>query len=211
MSRKDVVDQGLPNDLDWSPERQIESLNRVRRHALDFCDMMLTWYRFEKRCKSYLGKSLRFMALILSGMSGLIPILSDLVVKQIAEFAPNRFDPGHIPTISAGWATVALALAALMIAMDRFFGISTGWIRYEQAIQKLSHRRCAFDFSWEEVMISREQNLRLIDIQLAISLCRDFLSEVNRIVAEETNQWAGEFNRRISDLDSSVPGTDFKL
>jgi hypothetical protein len=105
---------------------------------------------------------------------------------------------------------VALALAALMIAMDRFFGISSGWIRYEQALQRLSQRRTSFEFSWQELLLAREQNLTVIDIQMAVSLCRDVLQDVNRIVAEETNQWAGEFNRRLSDFDSTLPLTDLK-
>jgi hypothetical protein len=29
-------------------------------------------------------------------------------------------------------------------------------------------------------------------------------------VAEETNQWAGEFNRRLSDFDSTLPLTELK-
>jgi hypothetical protein len=210
MSHEDIVDQGLPADLDWSPNHQVDSLNRVCKYVLAHCDNMIGWYRREKRAKSRWGKLLRFLAILLSGAAGLMPILSELVVKQISEFAPHLFAPGPLPTISASWSTVALALAALMIAMDRFFGISSGWIRYEQALQRLSQRRTSFEFSWQELLLAREQNLTVIDIQMAVSLCRDVLQDVNRIVAEETNQWAGEFNRRLSDFDSTLPLTELK-
>jgi len=195
MSHEDIFENGLPVDLDWSPERRVESLHRVHRHALAHCEQSIEWYQREKKWKKEPGKILRLLAIILSGLSGLIPILSNLSL------------PGLV-ALPATWATVALALAALMIALDRFFGVSAGWIRYEQASQRLGHRRCRFDFDWAELMIPREQDLRVIDIQMAVSLCRDFLHDVNRIVADETDQWAGEFNRRLLDHDATLPGSD---
>ena len=211
MNSKDIPEEGLPLNLDWSVEMQEETLHRIKAYAIDTYIHCMDWYRREKVGKRYWGKAIRLLVVVLTGLAGLIPILSDLLPKQIGEFFPNLFPTGQVPILSASWATVALALVASLIALDRFFGFTSGWIRYELAAQELARSRHRFDFDWEQIMFTRSQEPASPEhARRSLALCCEFLREVNEIKAKETDAWAKDFSQQISDSDKSFLPSDYK-
>jgi hypothetical protein len=57
-------------------------------------------------------------------LAGLLPIIANL--------SPAAFgSPGQTPgAISGLWVSLAIGLAAGLFGLDRYFGFTTGWIRY---------------------------------------------------------------------------------
>jgi hypothetical protein len=49
-----------------------------------------------------------------------------------------------------------IALAALLSGVDRFLGLSSGWVRYVRTAQALTERMNQFQFDWEALRCRRQ-------------------------------------------------------
>src|SRR6185503_9882880 len=63
---------------------------------------------------------------------------------------PNRRET----PIAPAWASVLLAVALLFIAIDRFFGFSTAWMRYISAELQLKQLKETFELDSEAMLAS---------------------------------------------------------
>jgi hypothetical protein len=129
---------GFPKTLDWSPDKQQESLDQLYLFVVNECLASINWYYHKKRSKSLLGFLLRLGAILAVAVAGLIPLIGELLKRNDKLW------------LSPAWATVALALAGLLIAIDRFGGYTSGWIRYVRTAQKLTSLQGEFRLDWEE-------------------------------------------------------------
>ena len=105
---------GFPKTLDWSPTKQQESLDQLYLFVVNECAASINWYYQKKRSKSLLGFLLRLGAILAVAVAGLIPLIGELLKRN------NKL------WLSPAWVTVALALAGLLIAIDRFGGYTSG-------------------------------------------------------------------------------------
>lgn len=114
------------NELDWSPEQRRKSIHavyqRAERHALQAID----WYLFSKKFKKVWAQRLRFGVILLTALAGLLPIASQM---------------SGVPPI---WASIALGLAGTVLAVDKFFGFSSAWMRFIAVEHQI--RQCLHEF-----------------------------------------------------------------
>ena len=102
----------------------------------------------------------------------------------------------------AAWASVAVAIAGTLILFDRFFGVSSGWMRYIEAMMKIRTVLNEFDFDCVNAKISRQTDI--LQIQQMIIRCNTLVKQVNLIVLEETRKWDQEFRDALGKLDEQV-------
>lgn len=203
---KDLSPGDFPQPLDWSPEHQEASLTKLRDYAVIDCTKAINWYQGKKDKKKLLGTWLRFCAVLLAGLAGLIPILSGLLPPIAAELFPGRFNQDHPLVIPQTWTTLMLALAALSVAIDRFGGWTSGWVRYVTTSQELSRLQCRFQFEWEEGVHERQQEGASYEqVKQAIAKCREFLQTKHQLIEKETERWASDFQQQLNDIDGIDP------
>ncbi len=157
------------------------------------CAASIDWYYRKKWSKSLLGFLLRLGAILMVGVWGLIPLIGELLKRN------------GIPGISPAWATVALALAALMIAIDRFGGYTSGWIRYIRTAQNLTRLNGEFLMDWQEHR--RALCGEPIDpdrTRQGILLCKQFLCRVYEQVRLETDLWAEDFQQALQTVNNQA-------
>ena len=106
--RQDLKANGFLLDLDWRAGEQESSLEKLRNHLLRHCESCIDWYCRSKGPKSFLGLWLRFLSILLVALTGVLPLLANLI--------PRQFGEGTSPTIAPGWSAVMLACAAALIA-----------------------------------------------------------------------------------------------
>jgi len=78
------------------------------------------------------------LAILLTAAAGVFPI-----AVQIWTTSEGK------PVIAPAWASVLVAGAVLFIAIDRFFGFSSAWMRFITAELTIKQARDAFEFDWQ--------------------------------------------------------------
>jgi hypothetical protein len=204
--KPDLTPTEFPKELDWSAGDPEVPLANLYNFVIKECDSAIAWYYNKKIFKKRLGLWLRFLAILSVGVAGLIPLLSELMSR-----IQNRAEES-VFIISPGWATVALAVAGFLIALDRFGGYTSGWVRYVRTAQALTRLKGDFHLDWEA--LHRERQLPTADPEQdkkAILLCKQFLQAVYEQLRLETELWAREFQQALSAVEnnagSAIPTT----
>ncbi len=186
--RRDVQPEAS-HVLDWSSEHRRESIHivyqRSEKHALD----AIEWYLLSKRQKKFWVQGLRLGTIGLTALAGLLPIISEIFQS----------------TLSPAWASVALGSAGVVLAVDKFCGYSSAWMRFiaaeHQIRQSLHEFQMDYELEqagWDNTQPSVEQT------QVVLSRCKAFLFQVDAIIRQETDQWLAEFQDALKQIDSSA-------
>lgn len=178
--------------LDWTVTRAEDSLAALRRHVVGRGDRAIAWYQTARKPKKAWATWLRMGAILFGGAAGMIPIVSQTY-----------------PQLYPGWSSIALALAAIMIATDRFFGFSQAWMRFMQAEQQLRRALGAFEMEWEEARATRAGSPpSAVQIQEAIGRAKALMARIGSIEESETAVWVAEFARSIERIDDASGAGD---
>ena len=124
--------------LDWRPEHARQSLDVIYRHVVDNASQAINWYLRARRPKRRWAQMLRVGAIIMVAVAGVLPVLSQI------------FSAGSSVKIQPAWASVALAIAVALVALDRFFGFSSAWARYMATGQAISAALNQFRLDWQK-------------------------------------------------------------
>lgn len=190
---RDIQPAALP-DLNWDSDTALESLKQVLAHAYAHADNTVSWYLRAKRSKSVWARLLRVGAILFTAAAGILP-----VVIQIFQTADGK------PPLAPAWASVLLAIALLFIAVDRFFGFSTAWMRYITAELQVKQIREPFELDSQAVIASLQGQPPTPDqVQSLLVSVKAFIDKVNSIVVSETSQWVDEFREALKQIDESA-------
>jgi hypothetical protein len=191
-SARDATHPDHLEPLDWTAARAEESLSSLRRHVVGRGERAISWYRTARRPKKAWATWLRMGAILFGGAAGVIPIISQTY-----------------PQLYPGWASIALALAAIMIATDRFFGYSRAWMRFMQAEQQIQRALDGFEMEWEEARAARSGNApTATQVQDAVARAKGLLARIGAIEGSETDVWVAEFARSIERVDDATATAD---
>jgi hypothetical protein len=153
--------------------------------ALDAAD----WYLQDKRGKRIWSRGLRLLVILLVTAGGLQPLL------DAAAPGPSR----------TAWGYVLLALAAACIGLDRFFGISSGWMRSMTCAQALERRLGQLQYDWAaECARSASRTVDPKQVQTRLALLRAFSDDVATLMQQETAEWVLEFQSSLLRLERST-------
>ncbi|NDJ75680.1 MAG: SLATT domain-containing protein [Chloroflexi bacterium] len=175
--------------FDWSTDNLERSLERLYRQTIENAENAQEWYRDAKPGKKRMAQWLRYIAIIAAAVGGIIPIIA-----------------GTWDNISPGWSSIALAIAAAAVALDRFFGYSSAWMRFMLTSRQIGDRLKAFRYEWEAERIVWQAAGGLTPQETArlVRMLATFANEVNNMVTQETRQWAQEFQTALQDLESQL-------
>lgn len=189
MSSEDIkIPESTPPDFDGDGDLKsaIEYSRTLAANAHD-------WYARERKIKRFFAKSFRLLAILATAKAGLIPLLT-----QIGE-------PTDWYHLSPGWSSVALAVAGTLILFDKFFGFSTGWLRFTNAMTQIRLAIYDFDMGLKEIKLGCAEGLaEKGETGAVMERCRTLAETVNRIVTQETQKWDNEFRKMIQKVDEAV-------
>jgi hypothetical protein len=133
----EVIDLRM-DQLSWQTETDTEkSINMIYQYAEAKSTQTINWYLGHKKQKAVCSRVLRFGAIVLTTLGGIAP-----VVSSIGWLGPR---PNEIMG-KAGY--LLLATAAACVGLDKFFGISSGWMRYISAALSLQKAQSEFRLDW---------------------------------------------------------------
>jgi hypothetical protein len=100
---------------------------------------------------------------------------------------------------------VSLAVAAGLVAFDRFFGQSSGWIRYMMTLAAVERLIAEFQTDWARLLQEAEATPGPASKSDAfLERAADARRQLFDLVEAETALWASEFRTSLSELDLIV-------
>lgn len=178
----DIAWPSLPSALAWEDPNAAEaSIGKIYDYAMGFSSSSIGWYQSRRRPKRLAGFGLRAGALVATVCAGLIPLSDGLL--------------GIEQGIDPVWSTLLLAVAGLLVSIDHLGGFTSGWVRYMLAQQKVERSRDAFLMEWNALRAESAS------IPTLLERSKTFLLTVGKIVDDETQEWAMEFQNALKELE----------
>jgi hypothetical protein len=164
------------------------ALTQLYRYAEGRAIDAVDWYLADKRGRRSWSRGLRLLAILLVTAGALQPLL------DAAAPGPSR----------TAWGYVLLALAAACIGFDRFFGLSSGWMRSMTTAQSLERRLEQLQYDWAaECARSASRTVDPKQVQIRLALLRAFSDDVAALLQQETAEWVLEFQSNLLRLERS--------
>lgn len=173
--------------LEWGDGQRRRSAEALAAHVLGDCHSVLAWYGRAKRSKQWMAIVLRWVALVSVAAGGVAPMLLELL--------PESLD------IRAGWASIVFGLAAAALAVDRYLGFSSGWMRYVTVMMKVNALVQRY-----EILVERERvkwgagEPTGEQVGVLLDASQNCLTELHQLVQDETNLWMTEFRETGNQL-----------
>jgi hypothetical protein len=184
--------------LEWGPGQSRASLNAVFQNAQLQATKAIQWYEDHRRPQKRWARAFRCGALVLAGIAGILPIVSQILLPQ---------NPDGGISLSPAWASVALALAAGLIGFDRFFGCSSSWLRYCVTDIRLKELLRVFQLDWQIANAARNTAGDHSQEEWVASMlrrARAFEMDVQALIRQETELWRHEFQSTLTQIDETA-------
>ncbi|WP_416069180.1 SLATT domain-containing protein [Streptomyces buecherae] len=180
---------GRPIPLgDWG--EPTERLDELYRWAEEGALRVADWYLADRAWKRRAARSLRAGAALAATVGAVLPLL----------------ELTHTLSAGAAWGCLALVAAVACLACDRFFGLTSGWMR-DMATAQAVHRRLEalqFDWSVENVreVLGPTDGTASEAAERCLGVLRRFVEDVTELVRAETADWMIEFGSRSAPLST---------
>jgi hypothetical protein len=194
--RRDAGTDLAPDAWDppeWDPANPSAALKKILTHVTRQARSAITWYIKAKRSKQIFGRLLRAGAILLGAIAGILPMLS------------QAYGENGKPAFPPVWSSAALAVAAALVILDRFFGFTSAWIRYVTTELKIRQVLEEFQMDCEIARAAWPDGKPTADhVQQMLARCKAFVTQVQGIVVDETNMWAREFQDTLKQLTADA-------
>ena len=172
---------------DWGPEQAEESLRDVFERARAVGEGTVRWYLGQRVGKRRWAQLIRLFAILTAAGGGILPMIATLA--------------GFNPVI----ATISVGAAAALVAVDRFFGFSSAWMRYLVTAMTIEKELESFQYDWEVQLATLGGDPPdQVTIRAMLSRCASFTKAVREAVEAETRAWSQEFSSTLAQLDAQV-------
>jgi low affinity Fe/Cu permease len=156
-------------------------------------EKVINWYLVARRPKRRWAQVLRVGAIIMVAVAGVLPVRSQI------------FAAGSSTVIQPAWATVALAIAVALVALDRFFGFSSAWARYMVTGQAISAALNQFRLDWQQSSRQLPADGHTQDsIDRLLDLAKMLVIKTDDLIQSETSQWVKEFRETLTEIERSA-------
>jgi len=167
-----------------SPAAYLKALREeVENKAIE----SINWYIRNKKFKSIASRVLRVLAILLACIGGLFPILQGIDLPYIQ--------------LNGQYGYIALAIAATCMALDKFMGLSSSWMRYMTTsftLQKdLAEFQSDWILMWSEVKSDTPTSPQYKNILLRI---KTFRLKILTEIEQEIQLWTSEFQSNLAQL-----------
>ncbi|MFF9350183.1 SLATT domain-containing protein [Streptomyces sp. NPDC014734] len=164
---------------DWS--EPAERLDELYQWVEDAALRTAEWYLNDRVWKRRAARTLRIGTAAGAVAGAALPLL----------------DLTGVLTGAAGWGYLSLLLGAACMACDRYFGLTSGWIRDLATAQAVQRRLQVLQFDWasESVreVLGPTEGTASEAAERCLGVLRRFSEDVTELVRTETADWMVEF------------------
>ncbi|WP_327359194.1 SLATT domain-containing protein [Streptomyces sp. NBC_01304] len=175
---KDLTGRPFPLG-DWG--EPAERLDELYRWVEDGALRTAGWYLADRGWKRRGARALRIGSAVGAVAGGVLPLLD--LTSSVDGVAP--------------WGYLALLLAVACVGCDRYFGLTSGWIRDVATAQAVQRRLQVLQFDWasESVreVLGPTEGTASEAAERCLGVLRRFSEDVTELVRSETADWMVEF------------------
>ena len=172
--------------VDWNKPK--ETLSAIKGYILATAENEQNWYAKARALNGRTTRTLRFIALILFGMGLVLPLLN--IEKVIILKHPIN---------SLGY--LCLATGGLILLFDKYFGLSSGFVRFYIAEEDIRKSIADFELAWEtEIARAEFSNYSIESIVNILAIAKVLRQSISNTIQLETSAWAAEFQAQIGEL-----------
>lgn len=165
----------------------------IHRYVLENAQREVGWYATSLGSKRRWSRVLRGGGLLFAAAAAALPLVNTALLEASS---------GNSAPLPTTLVTLFLAVASGLVVYDKFWGFSSGWLRYMKTRQLLENRIEAFHLEWAAAWAASDPDQR--DPAPFFPLARAFLDDINLLVGEETNAWIQEFNANLQGLEAQI-------
>src|ERR1051325_3558525 len=173
-------------------------------HAFVECKVQqeINWYREKKATKATWSRFLRILTIVFSTLGGLVPLIQASGMPSVVAGAiPAVFS--RIQFGQVGYLFIGLAAGAF--AFDKFFGFSTGWIRYLTTMLALERSLEEFRLDWLRLTVALDgKQPTAADYAKFLDISKNVIVSVRAQIEQETQAWASEFQNTLQMLSEEL-------
>src|SRR5687768_7472658 len=129
----------------WQPDQVQKCLDSLRQYAESDVESAIHWYYAKKPWKASASQLLKFLTLLATAAGGLLPIVASTGVFSSGLLEADR-ELRILKVNQIGY--LCFGLAAAFLAFDKYFGYSTGWMRYITTAMSLETALRNFRLDW---------------------------------------------------------------
>jgi len=187
----------LPS-LDWSPDARANSLDALYTYVENQIYDALRWYYTKKASQSRWSKGLRVAAICLTTFGGVSPLVATAFPASAAQLSAAIDHLGY----------VLLALAGGAVALDRFFGYSSSWMRYVATCNRLNRLLVSVQLEWATTKATfTEKELTVEVVRSVIGEFAKHAEELGNIIERESQTWAQGLSKALAEYEQSIRET----
>lgn len=175
----------MPNDSDfpdWDPGDPAKSLALLYKWTVKTTESRIAWYDHSRKPKRAGSQWLRVFSILFAAIGALCPLVD--ATKIVGD-----------KILLGQWGYVSIALAAAIVGYDKYFGLSTGWMRY--IVTQLSLEKALKEFQYDWIILYAQQ----ANISTLLQRIKDFSLQVESLVRQETDAWVLEFQSNVAELE----------
>jgi SMODS and SLOG-associating 2TM effector domain 2 len=165
--------------------------------AVDKASSSIKWYEVSIKDKRRGALTVRLGALLFGALATLTPIVLGML--------PSAIMTAHLAQLVA-LPTVFAAVAAGLVVLDRFFGFSSGWMRYLATYLELQAKIEMFEIAWAKSYLTLSTPVSDAEFIRSLDLLSAFLGAVSGAVESETREWIVGFRGALAEIDQSTRG-----
>lgn len=195
INEKNIIPENFPLPTREACDK--EYLDQMYKHVVKETNDAIAWYMREKRGSRFFSRLLRFWIIVFTSLGGIIPL-----VFSTGLFNPRIASPLFVQQVNIGqFGYISLAVAGSLLLLDRFFGYSTGWMRYTMAGIHLQQILADFETGWA-INSARGKEKDLCETQL--QYIRKYMMKVRAEVEKETGEWAAEYKSNLREMEKTL-------
>jgi hypothetical protein len=181
------------------PPEDLEGwLSKIHAYVEGEAKDAVDWYIRNTRYKRHGSYIFRYLAIVLGGIAGLLPIVWGVLPAAAQQFSKLQGEQVSLLV------SLLLGLAAVLVGLDRFSDCSAGWMRYMLTAFNIRKELQSFRLEWACLYSERPQPLTREHACKALELAKTFVLAIEQHVGEETRQWATEFQQNLAAMEKEV-------
>lgn len=186
-----------PHSWSWKPADLLPSIKKlavaVEKNVVDDSE----WYMAKRKLPARGARWSRVAAIAFVTLGGLSPLIwSTFEIKITQPFAITGTGVGYL----------CLALAAASVALDRYAGFSSSWMRRITTAHALKRLVVEFRVEWAQLLaeVEGKEPLAPADAKPLFDRLSKLASDAEELIKEETRLWKVEFESAFAQLEKAT-------